>query len=362
MNNIINKRNGILAAVVAVVVIGAVIVTTSLSQAMSLDEAKDIAAKYVPASAKFLTSEEEDGKFEVLFRDDAKKESYEVEVSKETKKVKKVGTQLDMDLGSKTVKLKENDVKEIVKKSFDGVTSINVSLNKDDGLYEYNVTFKSNTFYGNADIHPVNGQILESTIKYGTAATIPLEGNNKEGLLTYPEVKKAVIAEAGGGTIKDIDLEKEQGSYYYEVELIKDGLEYQYRVDAKSGKITLDNKHDSHMDTDGTTGATQKEDSNDDNNTSSTTNNDSGNKISTSKAKSIVLNKIPGAKIIKINLEREDGRYVYDGKATLKGYEYEFEINASSGVITSWDKDKIDRHDDNDNDNDNDNDDDHDDD
>ncbi len=92
MNKILTKRNGIIAAAAAVIVIGALVFSTSFSQALTLDEAKEIASKYVPSSAKFVTSEEEENKYEVMFHDDAAGEGFEFEVHKDTDMVKIVET------------------------------------------------------------------------------------------------------------------------------------------------------------------------------------------------------------------------------------------------------------------------------
>lgn len=363
MNKIINKRNGIIAAIAVILIVGAIILSTTFTQAMTLDEAKEIAKKYVPSTATFVTSEEEENKFEVMFHDDKNEEGFEVEINKETKQVKKVESQLDNDLGSKTVKLSENEIKKIVKKAFDGITSISANLTKDNGLYEYEVNFKSNDFYGNADVNPETGAILESTIKYGTAVTIPTDDQNKGDILTYEEAEKAAIKEAGGGFVKDIDLERKNGNYYYEIELIKDNVEYDYIVDAKTGKVTLEHEHDSYFDYDdddwdddddhynpGTTGGNTSTSGNSGNSGSTSGNNSGSNNglISVEKAKSIVLAKIPGATIVKIHLEKDDGIYIYEGEARLGNYEYDFEINASSGVIIDWDKDRIEYDDDDD--------------
>ncbi len=368
MDKFVNKKTGIAAAIVAVIVIAAVVVSTSFTQALTLDEAKEIAKGYVPATATFVTSEEEENKFEVMFRDDSNSESFEVEVSKNTKKVKKVESQLDNDMGSEKVELKEADVEKIIKEKFTGVTSVSVALKKDNGLYEYQADFKSNDFYGDAEVHPVTGAILESTVKYGTAVTIPTDGKEDSSqsgeFLSYGEVEKAVLKAAGGGFIKDIDLEKKKGNYYYEVELVKDGVEYDYIVDAKTGKVTLENEHDAYFDYDdddddwddddwSDNKKPNKNDGNNSSNNSQNTGNSGGNengRISYEKAKSIVLAKIPGATIIKLKLEKDDGIYIYEGEAILGGYEYEFEINASSGVIIDWDKERIDDDDDDDDD------------
>ncbi len=359
MNKFMNKKTAMIAAVVAVVLIGAIVVSTSFSSALTLDEAKEIAKGYVPATATFITSEEEENKYEVMFHDDANAEGFEVEVSKNTKKVKKVESQLDNDLGAEKVELKEADVEKIIKEKFDGVTSVKVTLNKDNGLYAYEADFKSNEFYGDADVHPVTGAILESTIKFGTAVTIPSDDKNDDqtgDFLSYEEVEKAVLKAAGGGFVKDIDLEKKKGNYYYEVELIKDGKEYDYIVDAKTGKVTLENEHDAYFDYDDDDDwDDDHHDGNIDGGNQSTGNNSQGGtsggsddngRISYEKAKSIVLAKIPGATIVKLKLEKDDGIYVYEGEAILGNYEYEFEINASSGVIIDWDKEHIDDDDD----------------
>ncbi len=363
MDKFLNKKTGIAAVIVAVIVIAAIVISTSFTQALTLDEAKEIAKGYVPQTAAFVTSEEEQNKFEVMFRDDSKGESFEVEVSKDTKKVKKVESQLDNDMGSEKVELKEADIEEIIKEKFTGVTSVSVTLKKDNGLYEYQADFKSNDFYGDADVHPVSGAILESTVKYGTAVTIPTDDKDSSQtgeFLSYTEVEKAVIEAAGGGFVKDIDLDKKNGNYYYEVELIKDGIEYDYIVDAKTGKVTLENEHDAYFDYDdddwddnksnGSSSGNSGSQNSGNGNSSGTGNSgsDESGKISYEKAKSIVLAKIPGATITKLKLEKDDGIYIYEGEAILGEYEYEFEINASSGVIIDWAKERIEDDDDND--------------
>lgn len=367
MSKLLNKKTGITAAVIAVVVIGAVVISTSFSSALTLDEAKKIAQNYVPASAKFVTSEEEDNKFEVMFRDEAAKEGFEVEVNKENKLVKKVESQLDDDLGSEKVDLKEDDVKKIIKENFEGVNSVNVTLNKDNGLYEYEADFKAEDFYGNADVHPVSGEILDSTVKFGTAVTIPMNDKENSGssddLLTSKEVEKLVLEKSGGGFVKDMDLDKENGTYYYEVEVIKDNIEYDYYVNAVTGEIVKEYEHESYFDYDDDM-PVQQPSGNSGNNGSSgngtgngsgaaggnVSGNNSGaensNLISADKARNIILAKIPGADIYKLNLEKDDGIYVYEGEARLGEYEYDFEINASSGVIISWEKDRIEYDDD----------------
>ena len=62
--------------------------------------------------------------------------------------------------------------------------------------------------------------------------------------------------------------------------------------------------------------------------------------IGVAKAKEIVLQKVPGATITKIELERDDGRVAYEGEAQKGKVEYEFDIDAYTGAILSWEEEQ----------------------
>ena len=399
MKGLLNKRNGIIAGIVILFLIIGIALSTSFTSAMNAEQAKEIAQEYVSDSAKFIGSEEEDRYFEVAFYDESKKEHFEVEVNKETGEVKKVESQLSNDGGSKTITLTEEEAKKVVKDRFEGIKSINAILTKDNGLFEYEVSFKGEGFYGDADVNAESGAVLDSVIKYGTVVTIPADTSKEAELLTYEEAKEAVVKEAGGGTVRDMDLDKENGDYYYDVELHIDGLERDYIVNAKTGEVVLESEHkcsfEHHNDDpyeepevyvpeDDEPQAVEKEpvaepepapepdpvepqteEQSAPKEPAQSSSSSEDNLISESEAKDIVTTKIPGAEFVEFYLERDDGIYQYEGTAHLDGYEYDFEINAASGIITSWDKERMeydDRYDDRDDDRDDDWDDDDDDD
>ena len=57
----------------------------------------------------------------------------------------------------------------------------------------------------------------------------------------------------------------------------------------------------------------------------------------------IVLAKVPGAAagdIKEIEMEREHGRIEYEGELWYDGYEYEFEVDGSTGNIIKWEIDR----------------------
>ena len=122
--------------------------------------------------------------------------------------------------------------------------------------------------------------------------------------------------------MKKIKLEKDDGRWQYEGELITDSAEYDFEIDAATGAIL---KWEQENKTPKTTAAQEK-----------TT-------ISSEKARSIVLAKAPGATIIEMELDRDDGRMTYEGEARKDGMEYEFELDAYTGTILKWDEEREDR-------------------
>jgi uncharacterized membrane protein YkoI len=119
-------------------------------------------------------------------------------------------------------------------------------------------------------------------------------------------------------------------------------MEKEYIVNAKTGEVILASEHECYF----------KENHQNDNNVKvredkvkqngdSVSNVDKSNLISKDEAKNIVFKKIPKAEIIEFHLDKDDGIFQYEGEAHLNGYKYEFEINASSGVIIGWEKERL---------------------
>lgn len=64
--------------------------------------------------------------------------------------------------------------------------------------------------------------------------------------------------------------------------------------------------------------------------------------ISLEEARSIALERVPGAseENISIHLDRDDGWYVYEGEIMYDGMEYEFDIDANSGTVVKWEEER----------------------
>ena len=65
--------------------------------------------------------------------------------------------------------------------------------------------------------------------------------------------------------------------------------------------------------------------------------------IGEERAKAIALSRVKGANkshLRKIKFDYEDGRPVYEGEIRYNGWEYEFDIDAVTGKIVKWERDR----------------------
>lgn len=65
------------------------------------------------------------------------------------------------------------------------------------------------------------------------------------------------------------------------------------------------------------------------------------NLITKEKAKTIMLNKVPGAAITEFSYDKDDRVPKYDGTLVKENYEYEIDVNAKTGEVIKFEKEKI---------------------
>ncbi len=116
----------------------------------------------------------------------------------------------------------------------------------------------------------------------------------------------------------------DDGRIVYEGEMVDDSYRYDFEIDAATGDV-LKWEWEKRR-----TGNSTQEAGNGQTGT--------GNAISTDDASSIALEKAQGTNpwIVEIGLERENGRQVYEGEMRDDSYEYDFEIDASTGEVLQW--------------------------
>ena len=120
-----------------------------------------------------------------------------------------------------------------------------------------------------------------------------------------------------------VEFDHEDGRIIYNVEFYTDKKEYDYEINAETGKILeVDSEIDREF-----KDFSQMEDA----------------KISEEEAKQIALEEVPGASEddVYLELDYDDGTMLYEGEIFYDSYEYEFEINAETGEIESWERESI---------------------
>lgn len=161
---------------------------------------------------------------------------------------------------------------------------------------------------------------------------------SKEGYIEASAAKSAAFSHAGiqaaqASNVK-AELDFDDGVMVYEVEFISNRTEYDYDIDATTGAVLKADKE--AMDQDDANDQDDDDDQDDDKPVTSAT-----SLISKDKAKSAAFSHagVSSAKNVSVILDKEDGKY--DVEFIAGGYEYDYEINARTGKIIEYDRDKL---------------------
>lgn len=283
----------------------------------SANEAKATAEKQVPSGSNHLKTDTGSGKYEVSFYHEKQQERYEIEVSTATGKILSFESKLTDHRGGSTVTVTENAAKKKVTEEVPKAEILSVYLDLDDGYKTYEIRFRTDSYYGEYTIHPETGKILERDVRVGA-----LPGaKDTAGLISQEKAAELALKEVPDSVMTDLDLDYENNSYVYELELYKNGNEYEVTLDAKTGKVLKNHYH--------------KEDWYQDWSGPQTSN----SYISLEKARQAALDRVPGAVVKECKLDFDDGRAIYEGELRQGNLEYEFEIDAVTGAFLKWEMD-----------------------
>ncbi len=257
--------------------------------AASALDATNAARAYAPADATYLYTEKDEGVYEVHFMNDTTGEEFEIDVDINTGKVLKFASDVKLATGSASITLADDAAFEVVKAEFPTAVLTGVMRITDDGLFEVRVYFTTDEYYGVYELNAETGAVIERDLYVGSPA---------QGWETY---------------FDDDDDDDE--------------TPVQFSQPAATTKPQQPAATSKPQQPAATTKPSPKSDSSKD------------DLISVSKAKSVITSKYSGAKIIEISLDKDDGRYVYEGEARYNGAEYDFEINAKTGKLIEWERD-----------------------
>ena len=154
-------------------------------------------------------------------------------------------------------------------------------------------------------------------------------------------IAKNMNVNSGDLYFEDIDFEFDKG--VYEVEVYYQNRDYEYKIDAKEGKVIYtDFKYFTNQN------STNNNNSNGSNNSNSNNQNSLNNvtaSISLDEAKNIAVTNagvdINSVKFTREELDHDNHTLVYELEFFYNNIEYDYEINATTGDIISYDKDSI---------------------
>ncbi|WP_077324368.1 PepSY domain-containing protein [Virgibacillus siamensis] len=196
---------------------------------------------------------------------------------------------------------------------------------------------------------------------------------------------KQMVHDQYPGKITEFELDKEGNRTVYEVEVMKDGKEYDIVFDGNTGEVLSlekqlisnngedDDRHEENFETENDDADEGDLDAHEDNNkadsnakaqkdnhdadTKTDNQKDKNNKgtnqqeettkeprISTAKAQEIALNEVPGT-VLSSELDEDDDRLIYEIEVKSEKKEAEFEIDAYTGEIIVMSIDKFDNDD-----------------
>lgn len=175
----------------------------------------------------------------------------------------------------------------------------------------------------------------------------------------------AGVSESDATRLK-VSEDRDDGRKVYEIQFDADGKEYEYEIQASDGAIVssdiemIENyaelQNDSAQNSGTGQGGTEQSGNSGQGSAQGQTGTQSqaGNQGNTNsgsapgvalnadEAIQIALNRVPGATAqdVRIELDRDDGRYKYEGEIIYNNIEYDFEIDANTGTILEWSEER----------------------
>lgn len=175
-----------------------------------------------------------------------------------------------------------------------------VELHK--GKKEYNLHYRSS-----------DGRL----VKYEWDLMHPPYTDQDKTNLSKAAVNKKALGQVKNAKIISTVLKHDDGRAEYKVRLKKGNKQYTLVYDSKSGRLL-----EYEWELSSSSGSSKY--------------------IGAAKAKSIALKKVPGAKVVKVEFDNDDGVAVYEVELIKGNYEYELKINAKNGKIIEYEKDYAD--------------------
>lgn len=214
-----------------------------------------------------------------------------------------------------------------VKKSDAKITES--KTDKYDRTPHYEIEFIANSKEYEYEIAMSTGKILKKEVENTSSATTKPSADTSK-YISLDEAKKIALkranVDASKATFKKAELDTDDSTAHYDIEFVSGKYKYEVEVNAKTGKVIDYEKE-----------RASKEDL-------ATPSEDSTKYISLDEAKKIALKRArvnaSKATFTKSKLGTDGKSAHYDIEFTAGNYEYEVEVNAKTGKVTDYEKDR----------------------
>ena len=181
--------------------------------------------------------------------------------------------------------------------------------------------------YRDKTVAPVDSTQTDATASGAAAAPAQTSPGTSTGAVDEAKAQEIALAHAGvkaaDATITKSKLDYDDGRQVYELEWYANGAKYDYEIAVATGEI-VNSGYEAKTVVGTGNSAT----------------------VSEADAKKTALSRVSGATekdIYEWKLDYDDGRPEYEGKIIYGGTEYEFAIDATSGTVTEWDAESLNR-------------------
>lgn len=197
-------------------------------------------------------------------------------------------------------------------------------LDSDDLVAHYDIEFIAGANEYDYEIAVADGSILKKEVEPADPSKPSKPQPDVSGYISIDEAKaialKKVSLDASKVTFKKAELDTDDRTPHYDIEFVSGGYEYEFEIDAKSGKILEFDRE-----------RVDKKPSV-----------DTSKFISVEEAKAAALKRasLDASKVTftKAELDIDDRTPHYDIEFVSGGYEYEVEVNAKNGRIIDFDR------------------------
>ena len=234
-------------------------------------------------------------------------------------------------LDAANIEAADADISSATLSEVAGVTCYKVEFTSGDHAYSYSINAENGEVleasYRDKTVAPVDSTQTDATASGAAAAPAQTPPGTSTGAVDEAKAQEISLAHAGvnaaDATITKSKLDYDDGRQVYELEWYAGGAKYDYEIDAATGEI-VNSGYEAKTVVGTGNSAT----------------------VSEADAKKTALSRVSGAAasdIYEWKLDYDDGRPEYEGKIIYGGTEYEFTIDATSGTVTEWDAESLNR-------------------